>query len=250
MQIIKLGGSVITRKGGFEKANLPALRALCKEIASAKKKMHEPFIIVHGAGSFGHPHVLKYKIQNGVRTPSQALGFAKTHESVAKLSSLVAAELTRAGIPCASIPPLAIVRAKNKKITEFCTDAIDSLLSLGITPVLYGDVVIDEKIGGCVVSGDTILSHLAKKSSKLILFTNVDGIYAGKVLVKQINKRNAASILAHVGNSKHKDVTGGMRGKLLELLKTNKPAFIANGNKRASVRNVLAGKKCVCTRIN
>jgi len=249
MQIIKLGGSVITRKGGFEEANLPALRMLCKEIAHAHKNGGK-FIIVHGAGSFGHPHVLKYKIKDGVRTPSQALGFAKTHESVAKLSSLVVAELTRAGVPAVSIAPLAIVRTRNKKIIEFCTDAIDSLLSLGITPVLYGDVVIDEKTGGCVVSGDTILSALAKRARKLLLFTNVDGIYAGKVLVKQINKRNASSILKHVGNSKHADVTGGMRGKLLELLKTGKPAFIANGSKPSTVRTLLAGKKCICTRIN
>ncbi|VVB57828.1 Isopentenyl phosphate kinase [Candidatus Anstonella stagnisolia] len=249
MQIVKLGGSVITRKSGFEKANLPALRSLCKQIAHAHKKGAK-FIIVHGAGSFGHPHVLKYKIQNGVRTHSQALGFAKTHESVAKLSELVVAELTKAGVPCASVPPLAIVRTRNNKIIEFCTDAIDSLLKLGITPVLYGDVVIDEKIGGCVVSGDTILSALAKRAQRLILFTNVDGIYAGKVLVREINKRNSSSILKHVGNSKHKDVTGGMRGKLLELLKTNKPAFIANGNKPSRVRNILLGKKDVCTRIN
>jgi len=259
MQIIKLGGSVITRKGGFEKANLPALRMLCKEIAYALKTKDagraqrtrpETFIIVHGAGSFGHPHVLKYKIQNGVRTASQALGFAKTHESVARLSSLVVAELTRAGIPCASIPPLAIVRARNKKIIEFCTEAMDSLLSIGITPVLYGDVVIDEKIGGCVVSGDTILSHLAKKARKLILFTNIDGIYANGRLVPCINRKNYAKILSHVGNSRHADVTGGMRGKLLELLKTGKPAFIANGNNPSAVRNLLAGRKCTCTRIN
>ena len=241
---------MITRKGGFEKANSPALRALCKEIAYARKKSREPLIIVHGAGSFGHPHVLKYKIRNGVRTPLQAQGFAKTHQSVQKLSALVASELMRAGVPCASIPPLAIVRTKNKKITEFCTDAIDSLLSLGITPVLYGDVVIDDALGGCVLSGDAIISALAKKARRLVLFTNVDGIYAGKALVREINSKNAPSILMHVGNSNHADVTGGMRGKLLELLKAKKPAFIANGSKPHVVRNVLLGKNAVCTRIN
>jgi len=68
--------------------------------------------------------------------------------------------------------------------------------------------------------------------------------------VREINKRNASSILKHVGNSKHADVTGGMRGKLLELLKSSKPAFIANGNKPSRVRNILLGKKDICTRIN
>lgn len=249
MQIVKLGGSVITRKSGFEKASIPALRSLCKEIAYAHE-LGAKFIIVHGAGSFGHPHVLKYKIQNGVRTPSQALGFAKTHESVAKLSALVVSELTAAGVPCASIPPLAIVRTRNKKIIEFCTDAIDSLLKLGITPVLYGDVVVDDALGGCVVSGDTILSALAKKANKLILFTNIDGIFANGKLMQNINRKNAHKILMHVGSSKHKDVTGGMRGKLLELLKTGKLALIANGSNPSRVRNILLGKKDVCTRIN
>jgi len=93
-------------------------------------------------------------------------------------------------------------------------------------------------------------SALAKKARRLVLFTNVDGIYAGKALVREINSKNAPSILMHVGNSNHADVTGGMRGKLLEILKAKKPAFIANGSKPHVVRNVLLGKNAVCTRIN
>ena len=35
------------------------------------------------------------------------------------------------------------------------------MMKMGFTPVLYGDAVLDEKLGFTVLSGDQIVSYLA-----------------------------------------------------------------------------------------
>ncbi|MFI5416812.1 MAG: gamma-glutamyl kinase, partial [Nitrososphaerales archaeon] len=50
MILIKLGGSIITNK---EKPLSPRISTIDK-ISKQLKKIHEPIILVHGGGSFGH----------------------------------------------------------------------------------------------------------------------------------------------------------------------------------------------------
>jgi len=168
---------------------------------------------------------------------------------VQKLSALVASELMRAGVPCASIPPLAIVRTKNKKITEFCTDAIDSLLSLGITPVLYGDVVIDDALGGCVLSGDAIISALAKKARRLVLFTNVDGIYSADPkanpdaqLLQEISYSRIVEMIAGKGSEPGQNIVLDLPCCLI-LQRSNLRGIVLNGNDLANFERAVRGEQ-------
>lgn len=73
MIIIKIGGSVITDKNSkYPKLNKKNLKRVCKEICEV---MPFPLILVHGAGSFGHPIVKKYDI---IANPNKK-GFCIVH---------------------------------------------------------------------------------------------------------------------------------------------------------------------------
>ena len=50
--IVKLGGSVITRKNEVERARPKILTRLAEELAADPTV---PLVVLHGAGSFGHP---------------------------------------------------------------------------------------------------------------------------------------------------------------------------------------------------
>jgi isopentenyl phosphate kinase len=71
----------------------------------------------------------------------------------------------------------------------------------------------------------------------------------GKV-VPQITRRNFAQVACHLKGSGAPDVTGGMAGKIKEVMRTGKPSYIVNAKKPARVLALLLGKKAVSTRIN
>ena len=47
------------------------------------------------------------------------------------------------------------------------------------TPVMYGDAVLDEKLGFTILSGDQLVAYLAIKynASKIVVGTDTDGIF-------------------------------------------------------------------------
>ena len=63
--ILKLGGSIITDKGS---GNAGVVREnVLRDIAKTLKEFSDiPLLLVHGAGSYGHPQARQYNIQSGV----------------------------------------------------------------------------------------------------------------------------------------------------------------------------------------
>jgi len=251
MRILKLGGSVLTNKQGWrEKADLKRIEALCSAVASAWRKSSRDWVIVHGAGSFGHPLVVKYGINDGVQSYEQKLGFAITHEACCELSVFVTGALNTAGVPAVSIPPAMIITSRNKRILSFNTKIIDDYMGSGYIPVLFGDMVPDVELGGSVCSGDQIIAYLGKKAERVILATNVDGVLDDKgKAIPQITSSNFAEISRHLKAPEGKDVTGAMEGKIRELLELDTPSYIVNGLKPERVEGLMLGKKETCTEI-
>ncbi|MCX8175053.1 MAG: isopentenyl phosphate kinase [Candidatus Micrarchaeota archaeon] len=249
MQILKLGGSAITIKSGWMRANKIAIARLAQAVARAWKKGARNLIIVHGAGSFGHPLVLKWGLDGGVRTPRQKVACFRTHLACCSLSALLTGALVENGVPAVSIPPMDIIRSKNRRIASFNTKPVFAALGSGRVPVLFGDMVPDSKLGYSVCSGDQIAAYLGKKASRVILASNVDGVMAKGRLVPLITRRNYAKISRHLSGSSSPDVTGGMAGKIKEMLSIRKPVFIANASKPSRITALLLGKKAVCTKI-
>ncbi len=227
MIILKLGGSVITKKEAKEPTiDYDNLNRIAGEIASSS---FDKLIIVHGAGSFGHPFAKEYEIGSPVKDKedfiNKKLGFCITQSWVKKLNTIVCDSLREKGVLAVSIQPSSFIITKNKRIHTCDLELINKYLEYGFVPVIYGDVVVDldESIKICVLSGDQIIKYFGEnlKPRRVVLGSDVDGIYT-----KDPKKYNDAKLMKIVTScedlkaegSSNVDVTGGMNGKLLELI--------------------------------
>jgi len=174
-------------------------------------------VLVHGAGSCGHPEARRYRINDGL-TGENVPGVYETHTAVSSLNTAVVDALRDAGVEAIGIHPLDLGLAENGRLVSFETRHIAEMSEHGIVPVLHGDVVMDRLRGSCIVSGDQLVTHLAAalKSRRVGLATDVPGVLANGSVVPRIDRSTVESL--DVGGSGNTDVTGGMRGKLAELL--------------------------------
>lgn len=246
MQVLKLGGSVLTRKEGYMELSRKNMDALAGMLGDVWKGGTRDFILIHGAGSFGHALVLKYGLDNGIRTDAQREGMALTHAACTSLSQALVDALVKNGVPAVTVPPIAIGRLSGKRISRLDPSPVFSLLSSGFLPVLHGDMMLDEKLGGAVCSGDQLVSFFGRGAERVVIGTNVDGVIVGGRVVPRITKENLSEVLAHVKGAEN-DVTGGMRGKLEELLRIGKPAYIASALHPERIGKLLRGENAPCT---
>ncbi len=249
MKLIKLGGSLITKKSGFMEADNETMDKLVEVIAKVWKDGIKDFILIHGVGSFGHPLATGFKITHDVRTPEERRSFAITHVTCTQLSALLVEKLAERGVPAISLPPLALGYQKDRRIAEFNHEIVMKFSEKNFLPVLYGDMLLDEEFGGSVCSGDQIISYLSKWADEVIFATDVDGVLVEGKVVEKITNENLEDVLKHVGESSATDVTGGMRGKLEEAIRSGKTTYVVNGRRPERVEALLRGEKTVCTEI-
>ena len=212
--VLKLGGSVITDKSGECAIDHARLREIAGELAAHRETA---LVLVHGAGSCGHPEARRYRINEGL-TPENIPGVYETHTAVSSLNTAVVTALRDAGVEAIGIHPLGLGLAEDGRLVSFETRHIAEMTEHGIVPVLHGDVVMDRLRGSCIVSGDQLVTRLAAAlgSRRIGLATDVPGVLANGTVVPRINRRTIGSL--DVSGSGNTDVTGGMRGKVTELL--------------------------------
>ncbi|MFH1391549.1 MAG: isopentenyl phosphate kinase [Candidatus Diapherotrites archaeon] len=261
LYILKLGGSVITdKKSNKLIVKKRKLEKIASVISKVIKKKKFKLIIVHGAGPFGHKIVTDYKIKNGVKTQKQVKGFVKTRNSMETLDKIVVETLLSKNVNAFEVQASSCIIQNRKKITKFDITIIEKLLAMNTVPVMYGDMVIDNSLGASVVSGDAIISYLAKKlnAKKIFFGTDVKGIYDSNPkknkkakLIEKINNSNIKEILKKTSHSSSVDVTRGMKGKLLEIKQNikGKQIYVFNLNKEKNLELLLNSKKIECTKI-
>ena len=250
--VLKIGGSVITDKNVELAARTEVINRLAEEIAKANTKN---LIIVHGGGSFGHPTAQKYGIKDGLKDDAQKVGFAETHHVMTMLNGLVMDALVWHEIPAVSITPSSCMLTENGRIRLFDGTVSEMLLKMGFTPVLYGDATLDAKLGFTVLSGDQIVAHLARTfgASKVVLGVDVDGICdtdpktnKNAQVYSHLTLGELKAVEGKLGKSTASDVTGGMLGKVTELLPAVEqgiPVVIVNAAKPNRVYRALIGEK-------
>ena len=225
MYILKLGGSVITKKDSSKsEINEENLKRIAREIKNANI---DNLIIIHGAGSFGHPPAKKYKIGEKFdpeEYDKKRIGFCLTSNEVKKLNMLICEAFIEEELPVIAISPSSVMTSKNKRIEHLDTDLIVKYLEKGYIPVMYGDVVLDSNLEMAVISGDQIIQFLARDLNvqNVILSTDVDGIYNKNPKIHDdavfVEKFSSIEELETLEGSTSVDVTGGMAGKIKELL--------------------------------
>jgi isopentenyl phosphate kinase len=211
--ILKLGGSVVTVKAGDCAIRRDRIAACAGEIA---RRPGLQIVLVHGAGSCGHPQAHRHRLDRGV-PPGDITGIARTHAAVVRLNAAIVDALTAAGREAVGIHLLGHFNAADGRLEKPDWRPVGLMLSLGLTPVLHGDIVMDSVRGASIVSGDQLVASLARTLSpdRVGLATDVAGVLGedGRVL-----GRIGPGQARVAGGSRNTDVTGGMEGKLTELL--------------------------------
>ncbi|OAY59420.1 isopentenyl phosphate kinase isoform X1 [Manihot esculenta] len=269
--IVKLGGAAITCKNELEKVNEENLEIVSSQLrqamitGSGSQKVigmdwskrpgkseiscemdnfedqtlmdSSSFVVVHGAGSFGHFQASKSGVhKGGLHKLLVRAGFVATRISVTTLNLEIVRVLAREGIPSIGMSPFSCgwsTSERNLKSADLSmvAKAIDS----GFVPVLHGDAVLDVLQGCTILSGDVIIRHLAAylKPEYVVFLTDVLGVYdrppsePNAVLLREIavnedgswyvvkparqdmNKQVEITVAAH-------DTTGGMETKISE----------------------------------
>ena len=212
--ILTLGGSVITDKSADCAINHGRLSEVATAIAGATT---DGIVVIHGAGSCGHPEARRYHLNTGA-SAGHTEGIYLTNRAVSSLNDAVVGTLREKGVAAVGVHPLHAWVADNGRLAGFECRHLDRMLSLGMVPVIHGDVVMDLSRGACIVSGDQLVRYLAAGLAfdRVGLATDVPGVLDGGRVVPEITRSTVASL--QIGDSRHTDVTGGMRGKIDELL--------------------------------
>ena len=254
--VLKLGGSVITDKDKPATANLEAIERLADEIFRANVSS---LILVHGGGSFGHPVAKQYHLTEGYADPEQVTGFSETHRAMTKLNGLVMEALISRGINAVVVQPSSCVVTKAGRIQSMERKPLKRMLDMGLVPVLYGDAVLDSQKGFAILSGDQLVSSLAINfgASRIIMGGDVDGLYTADPkasksarLIQRVTLEELKAQKHDIEGSKATDVTGGMLGKMRELvpaIEQNIQALIVNATKPLRVYKALRGEEVVGT---
>lgn len=252
--IIKIGGSVITDKSTDQPtARLDLIKNISDQITQLYNSQKYQIILIHGAGSFGHPIAKKYNTYKGAKTDKQKLGVCLTHEKMMELNLLLIKNLLQNEIPAVIMAPHTIIKQKASKVIEFNTNYLTNYLEQDYIPILYGDTVLDSEWGSSIISGDTITAYLGNKmpAKKIIFLSNVDGIFesdpkvnSNAKLINSITNENYETILQTLDSHHEYDISGEMKGKLQSIHDhlRNKEILITNGLKKDQLLNVLSKK--------
>jgi isopentenyl phosphate kinase len=212
--ILKLGGSVITDKSTGCAVDKARLASIAGAIADART---DGILVIHGAGSCGHPEAKRYHLDRGASAGTTE-GIFVTHRAVSSLNDAVVSALRDEGVPALGVHPLHTGIADKGRLVGFECRHLETMLRLGMVPVIHGDVVMDLSKGACIVSGDQLVRYLAValRINRVGLATDVPGVLDGDIVVPAITRKTVPAL--QIGSSSHTDVTGGMRGKIDELL--------------------------------
>ncbi|WVZ11402.1 hypothetical protein V8G54_015932 [Vigna mungo] len=176
--IVKLGGAAVTCKNEFEMINEEILQKVSEQLRQAMIVSSEkppgmdwskrpggseiccnpeefgdhsamecsPFIVVHGAGSFGHFQASKSGVHKGpLNKPLVKGGFVATRISVTTLNLEIVRALAREGIPSIAISPFSCGWLTSERhISSADLSSVAKAIDSGFTPVLHGDAVLDE----------------------------------------------------------------------------------------------------------
>ena len=238
-KVLKIGGSILTDKTQSATARPTEIQRVAEEIALSV----EDLVLVHGAGSFGHIPAKRY----GLPQNFSPEGLRATHSSVVTLNDLVVEALGKAGTSPMPVHPFSCTLLRDGRIEGFALEPVEEMVRDGLLPVLHGDVAMDITQKAGIVSGDQLVSYLARalRAKVVAVGTDVDGVLISGRPLKDLARTDLPSIEGALGGSAGLDVTGGMRGKLLELLDLADKGIesvIFNAAKEGNIARALRGE--------
>ncbi len=220
--VLKLGGSVITAKDEPETVDDTALDAVADAVAAIDERL----VVIHGGGSFGHHHAASAGISTTTGT-SDAEVVRAIHEAMKELNDTVVDALVAASVPAVPMHPLSIAARAADGDLSLPAKQVAVAVEQGFVPVLHGDIIVHESVGATILSGDELVVRLAQslQADRVGVCSTVPGVYdADGTVIDRI--RSIEEVADVLDGSDSPDVTGGMTGKVQQLLRLDAPAYI------------------------
>ena len=229
--VLKLGGSLITKKDRPETLDDDALDAACDAIAAAVSSgAIDRLALVHGGGSYGHHHASEHGVSTteGTRDAGAVMDI---HDAMTTLNDHVLARLHDRGVAAVPVRPLSLAARPDGTDggLDLPLSSTATLLDGGFVPVLHGDGVATAGAGVTVVSGDELVVKLAVglDARRVGVCSTVPGVLDGAEGGEVIPVIDSFDAVADaLGASDATDVSGGMAAKVRELLALDAPASV------------------------
>ncbi|TFG20161.1 MAG: amino acid kinase [Promethearchaeota archaeon] len=228
LTVIKLGGSILTDKSIPYKSNDEIIASIAKELKDCiDSGLIEDLIIVHGVGSFGHVPVFKHNLHLGFQHPDQLFAMSKTQHEINEFRLKLTAKFIENHLPVNLLHASSFCVQEKMKITDFFLQAVKGYISIGMIPLVGGDMLYDSKMGFSVGSGDQFMVLFAKQFSanQVIYVSDVDGVYTSDPkqnpeakLIDTISISELGNIVENTDEAPVGDVSGAMKGKLKAIL--------------------------------
>ena len=250
---LKLGGSLITNKAGIHQPRLRLMRRLFGEIRTSMESNPDLQILLgHGSGSFGHVPASRFGTLKGVHTREEWQGFSEVWQAAHALNHIVMKELANAVLPAIAVSPSSAIVSLNREILDWDIAPIQAALSQGILPVVFGDAVFDQILGGTILSTEDLFYHLAPRlnPARILLAGEEKGVWAdfpqNKHLARMITPTSLRKMDQRPEESEYVDVTGGMRQKvemMSALVEANPEVTVSifSGSQPGTLQKALAG---------
>ena len=263
--ILKLGGSLLTDKSTPYTLRKNRLRAISLEIKECiDLGLIENLVLIHGVGSYGHPPVLKYNLHEGFKDKKQLIHLSETQKIVNNYRNIITQSLFDVGIPINLMHASSMIVGKKMIIAEYMLKSLKGYLSLGMVPLIGGDMIYDEIMGFSVCGGDQLATLLARELNvdRLIFGTDVAGVYdydpktnPDAILFKEIKIDKIEQILQEMDESTISDASGKMKGKLhsivscQDLIESGLEVFIITMMENDNLKALLNGQPFRGTKI-
>jgi isopentenyl phosphate kinase len=249
LRVVKLGGSVITRKREVERVRPKTLARLAAEIASVRGA---DVIVLHGAGSFGHPGAKRFGLAvapaAGASARIRARGAAIVAAEVRRLHLLVLRALVEGGASPASVPMATHATNREGRLAEMDVGPLRTALAGGRSPVSFGDVVPDEAWGSSILSADAIALEVTRAlhPDRVVFVSDVPGIYDGPPVGRRrvVEELTPEAVAGLRRSGSGPDVTGGIRGKaeaMLAIAHAGADAVLISGLSDGATARALEG---------
>lgn len=265
LTVIKLGGSLLTDKSKPYEARKSVIRSVTRELKTCTDDgLIKSLVVVQGVGSYGHPPILEHNLHKGFKGPEQLIPLSNTQRIVNEFRQVVESEFQQAGLPVNLFHPSSMVVAEKMRIVKYFLDPLKGYLSLGMVPLLGGDMLYDTAMGFSVGSGDQLAVLMAREleAKRLIFAMDVGGIYTGNPktdpkasIIEEVNLNDIDKVLARIGPSTTVDASGAIKGKLAsiaqarDLVKAGLEVTLLSMMKQGSLIALLKGQSVTCTRV-
>lgn len=243
--VIKVGTNVMTNKDN--RIVRPVLDGLVQQIAELYERGIMTILVSSGSVIAGKEILGKAKIKDKTqrRQVYSAIGQPRMMRHYYNI-------FNDYGMKCAQVLPTK--RDFNPGIhRDNMINCLEGLLSEGVIPIANEDDAVSVSMS-MFSDNDELATLLAQlmKADKLILMTDIDGLYDGnpekadsKVIGKVEPKEDLDKYIEE-GNKQEGEGRGGMGSKLgyaQQAAADNIPSYIVNGKKENIIIDVLEGKK-------